>query len=405
MNFIVDNPEGIKSADIVVGLPSYNEAPSISFTARQADKGLHKHFSGRSSVIVNCDNNSPDNTRQAFMQTVTKAPKMYVSTEGDVRGKGNNLRCLFTKALELNAKAVVIVDADVKSITPLWIRNLGEPLFDDYQFVAPLYVRHKYDGTLTSNMTYPLTRALYGRRVRQPISGDVGLSGDLVRTFMEGDAWDDAVANFGINIWMTTTAVQSRVSVIQAFMGKPRIHEVRNSPTEMDAMFKDVVGTLFELMCRYDHFWKDVRWSRPTAVYGFGVGDLEVPPPVEVDTGRVMEKLRSGLTKYWDLYSAICHADNINKLGEVADFPEEGFEFPTVLWSKILYDFSVAYRDKVVPRDDLLGALLPLYYAKTLSFVLETQAMNNQQVEEFIEDQCLHFEKTKPYLVERWFSR
>lgn len=405
MNLIVDNPEGMRSADIIVGLPSYNEASSIPFATRQADKGLHKHFSGRSAVIINCDNNSPDNTRQAFMQTATKTPKMYVSTEGNVRGKGNNLRSLFVKALELNAKAVVVVDADVKSITPLWIRNLGEPLFEDYHFVAPLYIRHKYDGTLTSNLTYPLTRALYGRRVRQPISGDVGLSGDLVRIFMESDVWNDAVANFGINIWMTTTAVQSRVQVIQAFMARPRIHEVRNSPTEMDVMFRDVVGTLFELMCRYDLFWKDVKWSRPTAVYGFGVGDVEVPPPVEVDTERVLDKLRTGLGRYWDLFSAICHVDNINKLEEVANFPEEGFEFPTVLWAKILYDFSVAYRNKVVPGDDLLGALLPLYYAKTLSFVLETQAMNNQQVEEFVEDQCLQFEKTKPYLLERWFPR
>ena len=31
-----------------------------------------------------------------------------------------------------------MVDADLKSITPLWIRDLGNPLFDNYDFVAPL---------------------------------------------------------------------------------------------------------------------------------------------------------------------------------------------------------------------------------------------------------------------------
>ena len=38
------------------------------------------------------------------------------------------------------------------------------------------------------------------------------------------------------------------------------------------------------------------------------------------------------------------------------------------------------------------------------NLLTQTQAMNTQQVEEFIEDQCLQFEKTKPYLLERWFS-
>jgi len=77
---------------------------------------------------------------------------------------------------------------------------------------------------------------------------------------------------------------------------------------------------------------------------------------------------------------------------------------PTGLWAKILYDFACAYKNQAAPADDLLSALIPLYWAKTLSFVLETQAMNNQQVEEYIEDQCVQFEKAKPYLVERWFS-
>ncbi len=70
----------------------------------------------------------------------------------------------------------------------------------------------------------------------------------------------------------------------------------------------------------------------------------------------------------------------------------------------MLYDFAVAYKTREIPRDYLVAGLAALYYGKTLSFVLETQAMNTQQVEEFIEDQCVQFEKTKSYLLERWFS-
>ena len=82
------NPEGIEKAEMVVCIPSYNEADSISYPATQADKGLVKYFSGTSSVIINCDNDSPDNTRQAFLDTPTKVPKIYLSTPPGIKGKG-----------------------------------------------------------------------------------------------------------------------------------------------------------------------------------------------------------------------------------------------------------------------------------------------------------------------------
>ena len=37
---IADNPVGVTQADIIVGIPSYNEASSISVPTQQADKGL-----------------------------------------------------------------------------------------------------------------------------------------------------------------------------------------------------------------------------------------------------------------------------------------------------------------------------------------------------------------------------
>ena len=51
---------------------------------------------------------------------------------------------------------------------------------------------------------YPLTRALYGQRIRQPIGGDFGMSRPLVRHYLAQPVWDTDVARFGIDIWMTT---------------------------------------------------------------------------------------------------------------------------------------------------------------------------------------------------------
>jgi hypothetical protein len=298
----------------------------------------------------------------------------------------------------------MVVDADLKSITPTWIRNLAEPIFDQYHFVAPLYVRHKYDGAITNNVAYPLTRALYGRRVRQPVGGDVGFSGELARMYLESDAWSDSVAEFGIDIWMVTTAMRNRMAIIQAFMGKAKIHKVKDPIVDMEPVFRTIMATILQMMLLYENFWKDVKWSRPTAVFGAGMGEVDLPPPVTVNTEVLWQRFNDGLNQYGTEYEQFLGRQNINKLEEVAGLPADVFEFPTGLWAKILYDFAVAYRKGLFPLDELLSQLVPLYHGKTLSFVLETQAMNTQQVEEFIEDQCLQFEKTKPYLLERWFS-
>ncbi|MEJ2716270.1 MAG: glycosyl transferase [Deltaproteobacteria bacterium] len=340
-----ENPDRISQADIIVGIPSYNESDSISFPTQQADAGLSKYFSGMKSVIINCDNDSPDGTRSAFLETPTQNPKIYLSTPNGMKGKGNNFRNLFTKTVDLSAKAVIVVDADLKSITPQWIRNLGEPLFEDFHFVCPLYVRHKYDGTITNNIAYPLTRALYGRRIRQPIGGDFGFSGELARIYMESN-----------------------------------------------------------LMCRCEDFWREVIWSRPTAVFGFGLGDVELPPEVKVNREGLREKFSAGMQSYGDFYKEFLPDDTLGKLEEVAGLLEEGFEFPTPLWAKVLYDFACAYKNEAAPRDELITSLIPLYNGRVLSFVLETETLDTQQVEEVIEDQCFQFEQTKRYLLERWFS-
>jgi glycosyltransferase involved in cell wall biosynthesis len=401
---IEDNPGRVTYADIVVGIPSFNEADSIAYPVTQSDRGLSDYFGDRSAVIINCDNHSLDNTRQVFMATATQAPKIYLSTPQGVKGKGNNFRNLFAKAVELQAKAVVVLDADLKSVTPRWIRSLGQPLFEDYHYVTPLYVRHKWDGTITNNIAYPVTRALYGRRIRQPIGGDFGFSGELARLYVEGEAWSDSVANFGIDIWMTTTATLSRLPVIQSFMGRPKIHKPKDPAADLGPMFADVVGTIFDLMRYHDEFWTEVKWSRPTAIYGFGLGEVEMPPPVEVNLKALAEKFLSGLRSQWDLYEEFLPEEILAKLEEVAEFDLERFEFPTTLWAKVFAEFACAYKKTIIPREQLVISLTPLYNGRVLSFVLETESLDTQQVEEVIEAQCVQFEKTKPYLLERWFS-
>ena len=399
------NSGNIEKADLVVCIPSYKEADSISHPTKIASEGLVKYFPDVNSVIINCDNNSPDNTKKAFLDTPTEMPKIYMSTPPSVKGKGNNLKNLFQKVVDLEAKAVVVVDADLKSITPEWIKNLGEPLFNDFSYVAPLYVRHKYDGTITNGMAYPLSRSLYGRRVRQPIGGDFGFSGELGRAYLESRIWDEAVANFGIDIWMTTLALSQNIQICQAFMGRPKIHRAKDPGADLGPMFRQVVGTIFSLMRHFESYWVKVKYSKPTAIFGFGLGEVEMPPKVGVDTEKLIQKFYNGFDQNKDIWEKVLSKDVYKKLLEMKEMKEKVFTFPTDLWARILYDMAVSYRDAVCDLELMVDSLIPLYFGRTFSFVKRTKRMSTRQAEEAIEEDCMTFEMTKPYLVNRWMKK
>ncbi len=398
------NPSGVDRAELVVAIPSYNEAESIGFPTLRADQGLITYFPDKKSVIINCDNDSPDGTRDAFLATPTSTPKISLLTPPGVRGKGNNLRKLFRKVVEVQAKAVIVMDADLKTVKPEWVKHLAEPLFGGYSYVTPLYVRDKYDDPVTNEIAYPLTRALYGRRIRQPTGGEFGFSGDLAGFFLSSDIWDQRIASFGIDIWMTTLALHQNFRFCQTFMGGPRVHRPDDPAAPLGRLFKEIVGTIFSLMSHFEMDWTRVKYSKPTAIYGFGSGEMELPPKVEVDSERLIQRYHEGFSRYRDAWGKFLSRDVYMKLVEMAGMRKSLFSFPAELWARLLFDASVYYRDVPEERPLVLESLMPLYYGRIFSFVRKTIRMSIRQAEETIEEDCMAFEMTKPYLIRRWFE-
>jgi glycosyltransferase involved in cell wall biosynthesis len=402
-NIIVENPKHITDADMIVGIPSYNEAKTISYPTDVASRGLIDHFPGEKSVIINVDNHSADGTKEAFLNTPTKVPKIYISTPKGVRGKGNNFRNLFEAAVALNAKRIVVVDADLRSITPGWIKCLGEPLRGRYDYVAPIYARHKYDGSITNHIAYPLLRSLYGLRVRQPIGGDFGFSGKLARAFLSEKLWNNKIAHFGIDIWMTTIALARRFNICQAFLGTPKIHNPKDPAKDLGPMFTQVVSTLFDLMIEFEYIWEDTFESRPSNIYGFGLGIEEQPPPVEVDTDTLFCGFADGYAEYEKLWQKIIPNNEFVAMQKLLKIKKkEKFYYSTELWARILFSFAVAYRDGAVDRDLLIESMIPFYHSRVLSFFNKTVDANIKDAEEYLENINGVFESEKYYLVERW---
>ncbi len=396
------NPTKVERADLVVGLPSHNDAGTITNAAVQTARGLLDHFGEKNSVIINCDNNSEDGTKETFLQAPTEIPKIYLSTPAGMMGRGYSLRNLIAKAIELEAEAVIVVNDDLENITSLWIKNLGEPIFAGFGFVAPLYVRHKYDGEVANGIVYPLTRALYGRRVRQPIGGDFAFASNLAETYLNHHSWNERVGQFGVDIWLTTLAICQGVPICQSFVGRPKAkqHNLHAAPTGL--AFSQILSTLLDLMILFQDFWGRVKWSKPTAIYGFGMGEVETPAPVEISQTDLQQGFVGGFAQYQQIWESVLQSNTYNKLGEIKELPLAHFSFPSEIWARILYSYSAAYKDTVVEREQLLQSLVPLFAGKTLSFVKRTERMSIQQAEEYIENECMIFEEAKPYLVNKW---
>jgi glycosyltransferase involved in cell wall biosynthesis len=399
------NLSNVTRADLVVAIPSYSEAESIGYPTLQAGKGLVEYFPEMTSVIINCDNNSPDNTKGAFLNTRTEVPKIYLSTPPGTKGKGNNLKLLFRKAVELKAKAITVIDADLKTIRPEWIKHLAEPLFKGYSYVAPLSVRRKYDDPLTSGIAYPLIRAIFGRRVRQPIGGEFGFSGDLAQAFHSCEIWNDASAHFGIDAWMTILALRQGVRFCQSFLGSPKVHRLKDPSASFSPMFKEVVGTIFYLMRPLEDHWINVKYSKPTAIYGYGLGEVEKVPKVEVDSERLIHRFHEGFGQFGDAWERALSRDIYMKLVEMRGMRKDIFSFPADLWARLLYDMAVFCRNVPDERELALESLIPLYCGRTYSYVRKTKGMSTRQAEETVEEDCMAFEMTKPYLVRRWMER
>ena len=127
-----------------------------------------------------------------------------------------------------------------------------------------------------------------------------------------------------------------------------------------------------------------------------------MPPEVVVDTKNLMNKFQEGFIENSHIWGKVLTGDVFKKLKEIRNMKEKEFEFPTDLWARVLFDMSIAYRDKIVKRDRMMDSLIPLYFGRTLSFVKKTRRMSIKQAEEFIEEDCMTFETTKPYLVQKW---
>jgi len=385
----------IKKADVIVGIPSYNEADTINFVVKQVDIGLKKYFPNFKSAIINADNNSPDNTKKVFLHTKTKTPKIYISTPPKVRGKGNNIYNFFNKVVKMNGKIVIIVDADLKSIKPEWIKKLGKPIERGYDYVLPLYDRNEYDGSITNHICYPLVYGVLRTNIRQPIAGEFAFSRIFIDRILK-QTWTENIKNYGIDIFLTLNAILENFKIAQVDL-ENKIH--KPSAPKLGPMFMQVTDTCFKILSQNKKKWlKELESQTPPIIYKSK--NHANPQKLPVDYKGLKQK---------SLYEFSLHYETLKKYLPVAIykkleqmyFKEKILHLGSGIWSQILYEMLYAY-DKNGSKADIIRALRPLYFGRTITFIKRTLELSFKKSEQKIQRQARHFYKTRSYLLRKY---
>ena len=396
--------EKIEHADLIVGVPCFNNDSTIAHVIDTVSDGIAKYYRDKRAVIIISDGGSTDDTREvAKEKAVYPFIEKIVTIYRGIPGKGTALRMIFEAASFLGAEACLLFDSDLRSITPEWVKALADPVFSHGRdFVAPVYSRYKYDATITNNIAYNMTRALYGKRVRQPIGGDFGLSKNMIDfydNYGEG-VWTTDIARFGIDIWMTTSAIVEEKSICQSYLGA-KIHDVKDPLENLGPMFRQVVYPIFELMENNAEKWKSVQGSQPIPTYGEAI--QKEPEAFSVDLPGMVENFKEGFKNISVLWEKIINPRSFSMLKDLTEKKKiESFLIPTEDWAKIVFDFAATFHRWKKDRKDLIDFMRPLYYARVASFINRTKDMTTTQAEEIIEEQARVFEELKPYLLAVW---
>ncbi len=383
-----------KKYNIVVGIPSYNESDTISHVTKTVGEGLEEYFPDKKSIIVNVDNNSPDNTKDAFLGTKTRIEKEYISTAHGIRGKGNNLLNLFKLAKTVGAEVIIVVDADLKSITKEWVKYLGQPVADGYDYVIPLYSRHQFDGTITNHICYPVMFGLLSTDVRQPIGGEFAFSPKLMKYWLK-QPWTESTRQYGIDIFMSLNAVLGGFKICQAGLGT-KVHKA--SAPKLGIMFEQVIETLLTILLQNKNTWMTRNNGDVFIPDTFGLDVLAEPQELDIDILDLKEKGRTSYNKYQADIKEFLEPYAFSRIHEM--FEMEVFDLTILLWTQVFY--NLLYRYDVSKSDEergkIINALKPLYFARSLSFNYHTWKYNVKYSEMEIKKSALGFASQKYYL-------
>jgi glucosylglycerate synthase len=407
-------PEPAAAAvDLLVGVLSYHDAATVGHVGAAVSRGLASARGvARAKVFVvsgDPEDGSAAQVRAAFAPTPDLLEVAPLRGGQDLLGmpyhgypgKAHAVQMILSAARDIGARACIVLDGSVDSVSPAWIDRLADPILaHETDFVSPYYTRHPLEGALSKGVVYPLFRALYGVRARQPAAAEFACSARARDLLLAERFWHREGVNAGVDLWLSAAAASAELRHAEVLLG-PRTHQRRGEQAlDLAALVTQVVGALFTDIEQRAERWQRLRGSLP--VQRFGEAATGSVPDVTLDAEALLESFRLGFRELQDVWTWVLPTRTIVDLRRLTVAPAGQFRFPDELWARTIYDFALGFRMRALARDHLLQSLVPLYLGWLSSFSGQVQGLDSDAVEARVDALAAVFEAQKNYFISRW---
>lgn len=390
--------EQLQGADVVIGIlgPYDNgQAAATIAVVRETETLSHR----RAVLVVGNGSAGPQLEEQESLRVLHCNLGDPATGQAWLQTTFDSYRTIFSVTSRIGASACAVIASDLQSMTPQWLDCLLGPALElNFDLVAPLYARHKWEGLLNRSILSPLNRALYGKRICNPMGPDLGLSARLLRQVL-----DARVALRRANPSQGAVPIASVAACADFQICESQLGARQQGPVDwmnLSSLLSDFLGSVFFDMERHAAIWQRVRGSQPVTVFGS-------PEPVPEGTGSVdvqhmIESFQIGAANLQAVWSLVLPPMTLIEIRKLARLPAEKFRMSDDLWVGIIYDFALAHRIRVISRDHLLRSFTPLYLGWIASYAIEVEAADPWVVEDRLERLAMAYEAGKPYLMSRW---
>ncbi len=406
--------------DLVIGIPFFKETQTLYGVIKTAEEGIRRYFPEKRVLILGAGvKGISEEGAKVFNSAPVEMPSIKkICALLTVRGKGWGMRAALDIA-NIFYTDLIFLDADLRTTTdknghkigllPETIKWIYEPIIKEgFDYVCPYYIRHKWDGTITNFICFPLVTALYGKRIRQPIGGEIGLSKKFVRVLLnQPDSWFTDIGTYGIDIWITVEAIVNRMSIAQTFLTS-KIHDP--SEGKLEVMFKQVANSLFERIIEHRGFIMSLNgqeFRRKMRVKTFnGYPHKIEPEEVPFHWKDRIDYFRKEFDRRKSKYEKLLEKGNFDYLQELYN-KKYDIEFDKSKWAEIVYDFILKYSLSHIKKiefekDEILDLMIPVYLLRAASFVIHTQNITTLEAEKRIEEQVNEFVRLRRKFIKEF---
>jgi hypothetical protein len=397
----------VGQVDILVGLPTLNNASTVVDVARAIYTCFTRDFARQRTVMINSDAGSTDGTPELIrdasfsdgdvLQTSHSLRTLHrvVTPYHGLPGKHTALRTLFAAAELTQAKTLVVIDPAGPATTPERVTELIAPIaHTEVEFLAPRYRRHPRDGALITQLVRPLVRAVYEVGLDEPLGAEFACSGRFASHCLERSIWAEDAARFAIDLWLRTEAIANRYTPGQIW----RPATTGTSTTTLREAVRQIFLSLIASLRAHASFWRTTQSI--TTLRTWGVDKNGQPAAAEWDHEALAQQARRDITEITPLLEGVLDPPVLSHL--LDDVLERDAGADDELWVRIVYTFLEATNRGSASTEHLADMFVPIYMWRAARFMSQTAHEPVGVVQTRLNALCDAFQRLKPTLVNGW---